>query len=162
MLSINYAKVPPLLSFLCPPLFTRENFPTPPRLPLEFHAHLVHEGSDPAELPSKGVESSTPRPIAARARPVTSRAPLRTVISQSHRRLPTNQPLPRLYLRANDFLSLSRTCSLFLFYFFNRASCKKEKTGTFLLLFLLILFARFSFQNRMGPNPSSDFKISNC
>lgn len=127
MLSINYAKVPPLLSFLCPPLFTRENFPTPPRLPLEFHAHPVHEGSDPAELPSEGVESSTPRPIAARARPVTSRAPLRTVISQSHRRLPTNQPLPRLYLRANDFLSLSLEPALSSFSSFLTVQVAKKK-----------------------------------
>lgn len=73
------------------------------------------------------------RPIAARARPVTSRAPLRTVISQSHRRLPTDQPLPRLYLRANDFLPSFLPSFLPLFFYFNRVSCKKkkeEKTGT--------------------------------
>lgn len=74
---------------------------------------------------SEGVGSSTlrPRPIAARARPVTSRAPLRTVISQSHRRLPANQPLARLYLRANDFQPTLLSFSLFYF----NVSCKKKE-----------------------------------
>lgn len=122
MLSINRAKV--LSSPLLPssPLFTRENTSLPTSPP---PSPGISRAFTRGATLSEGVGFSTlrPRPIAARARPVTSRAPLRTVISQSHRRLPANQPLARLYLRANDFQPTLLSFSLFYF----NVSCKKKE-----------------------------------
>lgn len=151
MLSINRAKV--LSSPLLPssPLFTRENTSLPTSPP---PSPGISRAFTRGATLSEGVGSSTlrPRPIAARARPVTSRAPLRTVISQSHRRLPANQPLARLYLRANDFQPTLLSFSLFYF----NVSCEKKRRNRNTLLErfrspLLILFARFSSKTRMGP-----------
>lgn len=74
-----------------------------PRTHFTYTERGTKEGTD-----SPLVAASIPYlwPIVARARPVTSVLPLCTVISQSHRRVATIQPLARLYLRANDFYSI--------------------------------------------------------
>lgn len=113
MLSINYAKVPPFLSFPLSPFHSEYILPflnrplllKISRTPRRFHVHATKrkEGN---YSPLVAVSIPYLWPIVACARPVTSVLPLCIVISQSHRRMATIQPLAQIYLRANDFYSI--------------------------------------------------------
>lgn len=113
MLSINYAKVPPFLSFPLSPFHSEYILPFSnrplllkiSRTPGRFHVYATKrkEGN---YSPLLAVSIPYLWPIVACARPVTSVLPLCIVISQSHRRMATIQPLAQIYLRANDFYSI--------------------------------------------------------
>lgn len=166
MLSINYAKVPPFLSFPLSPFHSEYILPFSnrplllkiSRTPRRFHVYATkRKGGNYSSL----VAVSIPYlwPIVACARPVTSVLPLCIVISQSHRRMATIQPLAQIYLRANDFYSIrlglyNLTCiSVCMCEHAYRVS-KLQKTGTVqwsLHRFAFFALGRSSFEEYFVP-----------